>query len=81
MQAYNEFNLLFNSQIFNRVVIAVLLVWIASAALGVYLLTRFDTLILQQAAQLRFRIRPRLDRFTLFLHAANVYHSGVADGA
>jgi len=41
-------NRLFNSQRFNRVVIAVLLVWIASAAIGIYLLTRFDTLIHSQ---------------------------------
>jgi len=41
-------NRLFNTQRFNRVVIAVLLVWIASAALGIYLLTRFDTLIHSQ---------------------------------
>ena len=32
-------NRLFNTQRFNRVVIAVLLVWIASAALGIYLLS------------------------------------------
>ena len=38
-------NRLFNSQRFNRLVTAVLLVWIASAAFGIYLLTRFDTLI------------------------------------
>jgi uncharacterized Zn-finger protein len=38
-------NRLFNNQRFNRVVIAVLLIWIASAALGIYLLTRFDTLV------------------------------------
>jgi DNA-directed RNA polymerase subunit RPC12/RpoP len=36
---------LFNSHKFNRVVIVALLVWIASAALGIYLLTRFDALI------------------------------------
>ena len=38
-------NRLFNSQRFNRLVILVLAVWIASAALGIYLLTRFDTLV------------------------------------
>jgi uncharacterized Zn-finger protein len=38
-------NRLFNSQRFNRVVIVVLAVWIASAAFGIYLLTRFDTLV------------------------------------
>jgi uncharacterized Zn-finger protein len=38
-------NRLFNSQRFNRVVIVVLVVWVASAAFGIYLLTRFDTLI------------------------------------
>jgi uncharacterized Zn-finger protein len=41
-------NRLFNSQRFNRLVIAILLVWIASAALGIYLLTRFDALIHSQ---------------------------------
>ena len=38
-------NRLLSSQRFNYVAIAVLVVWIASAALGIYLLTRFDTLI------------------------------------
>ena len=38
-------NRLFNSQRFNRLVMVVLVVWIASAALGIYLLTRFDTLV------------------------------------
>ena len=38
-------NRLLNSQRFNYVAIAVLVVWIASAALGIYLLTRFDTLV------------------------------------
>jgi uncharacterized Zn-finger protein len=41
-------NRLFNSQRFNRLVIVVLLVWIASAAFGIYLLTRFDALIHSQ---------------------------------
>ena len=41
-------NRLFNSHRFNRVVIAVLAVWIASAAFGMYLLTRFDTLVHSQ---------------------------------
>jgi uncharacterized Zn-finger protein len=41
-------NRLFNSHRFNRVVIVVLAVWIASAAFGIYLLTRFDTLIHSQ---------------------------------
>jgi len=36
---------LFNSHKFNRVVIVALLVWIASAALGMYMLTRFDALV------------------------------------
>lgn len=39
---------LFNSQRFNRVVIAALLVWIGSAAFGIYLLERFDMLIHNQ---------------------------------
>jgi uncharacterized Zn-finger protein len=38
-------NRLFNNPRFNRVVIAMLLVWMASAALGIYLLNRFDTLV------------------------------------
>ena len=38
-------NRLFNSQRFNRLVIVVLAVWIASAAFGIYLLTRFDMLV------------------------------------
>jgi uncharacterized Zn-finger protein len=38
-------NRLFNSQKFNRLVMVVLAVWIASAAFGIYLLTRFDTLV------------------------------------
>src|SRR4030042_1188704 len=38
-------NRLLSSQRFNYVAIAVLVVWIASAALGIYLLTRFDTLV------------------------------------
>lgn len=38
-------NRLFNSQKFNRLVMVVLAVWIASAAVGIYLLTRFDTLV------------------------------------
>lgn len=41
-------NRLFNSRRFNRFLIAVLLVWIASAVFGIYLLTRFDTLIHSQ---------------------------------
>jgi uncharacterized Zn-finger protein len=41
-------NRLFNNPRFNRVVMAVLLVWIANAAIGIYLLTRFDTLIHSQ---------------------------------
>ena len=41
-------NRLFNSPRFNRVFIAVLLVWIVSAAFGIYLLNRFDTLIHSQ---------------------------------
>ena len=41
-------NRLFNSRRFNRVVIAVLLVWIGSAAFGIYLLDRFDMLIHNQ---------------------------------
>jgi uncharacterized Zn-finger protein len=41
-------NRLFNNPRFNRVVIAVLLVWIASAAVGIYVLTRFDTLVHSQ---------------------------------
>jgi uncharacterized Zn-finger protein len=36
---------LFNSHKFNRVVIVALLVWIASAAVGIYVLTRFDALV------------------------------------
>jgi hypothetical protein len=38
-------NRLFNSQKFNRLVMVVLAVWIASAAFGIYLLTRFDMLV------------------------------------
>jgi len=38
-------NRLLSSQRFNYVAIAVLVVWMASAALGIYLLTRFDTLV------------------------------------
>ena len=38
-------NRVFNSQRFNRLVIVILVVWIASAALGIYLLTRFDALV------------------------------------
>jgi len=38
-------NRLFKSQRFNRIAIAVLLVWIASAAIGIYVLTNFDTLV------------------------------------
>ena len=41
-------NRLFNNPKFNRVVTAVLLVWIASAVIGIYLLTRFDTLVHSQ---------------------------------
>lgn len=41
-------NRLFNSQKFNRVVIAALLIWISSAAFGIYLLERFDMLIHSQ---------------------------------
>jgi uncharacterized Zn-finger protein len=51
-------NRLFNSQRFNRVVIAVLLVWIASAAFGIYLLIRFDTLVHGQLYAFGLRFDP-----------------------
>ena len=38
-------NRLFNSYKFNRVIAVALLVWIASAVLNIYLLTRFDALV------------------------------------
>jgi DNA-directed RNA polymerase subunit RPC12/RpoP len=38
-------NRLFNSHKFNRVLIVALLIWIASAAVGIYVLTRFDALV------------------------------------
>jgi uncharacterized Zn-finger protein len=38
-------NRILNSQRFTYIAIAVLVVWIASSALGIYLLTRFDALI------------------------------------
>ena len=38
-------NRLFNSCKFNRVVLLALIVWIASAAVSMYLLTRFDSLV------------------------------------
>jgi uncharacterized Zn-finger protein len=41
-------NRLFNNPRFNRVVIALLLVWIVNAAIGIYVLTRFDTLVHSQ---------------------------------
>jgi hypothetical protein len=34
-----------NNQRYSHLLIAVLVIWIASAALGLYLLTRFDTLV------------------------------------
>jgi uncharacterized Zn-finger protein len=41
-------NRLLNTRRFNHIVIAVLLVWIGSAAFGIYLLDRFDMLIHNQ---------------------------------
>ena len=41
-------NRILNTQRFTRVIIVVLVVWIASAAFGMYLLTRFDTLVHSQ---------------------------------
>lgn len=41
-------NRLLNTQRFTHIVIAVLAIWIASAAFGMYLLTRFDTLVHSQ---------------------------------
>lgn len=41
-------NRLFDSLTFSRVVIAVLLIWIASAVFGIYLLNRFDLFINSQ---------------------------------
>jgi hypothetical protein len=41
-------NRVLNTQRFTRVIIAVLVIWIASAAFSMYLLTRFDTLVHSQ---------------------------------
>jgi len=49
---------LFNSHKFNRVVIVALLVWIASAAVSIYVLTRFDALVHGQLYEYGLRFDP-----------------------